>query len=175
MGREESDGRVVPKGRRKAVPTGDAAQGGKATTASEQAGQLELFRETADNPKGIATEQTPGQPGSATPAKPKSRPKASDALPAMTIEEVASEDNLKRAFEQVAANHGAPGPDRQTIEMVARHFDRILPLLHEEVLKGTFSLERSDASGSPSPVEESEALEYRTWSTGSYSRRCIRS
>jgi len=77
-------------------------------------------------------------PHLATPAKPKSRPKASDALPAMTIEEVASEDNLKRAFEQVAANHGAPGPDRQTIEMVARHFDRILPLLHEEVLKGTF-------------------------------------
>jgi len=32
------------------------------------------------------------------------------ALPAMTIEEVAKEENLVRAFEQVASNGGAPGP-----------------------------------------------------------------
>jgi hypothetical protein len=51
-GREESDGRVVPKDRRKLDVTAEEQRGGKATTASEQARQLELFRETADSPEG---------------------------------------------------------------------------------------------------------------------------
>jgi RNA-directed DNA polymerase len=137
-GREESDGRKVPEDRRKAVSTADASRGGKATTASEQAGQLDLFRETADSPEGIATKRRPGLPGSAKPAKPKSRTNTGNALPAMTIEEVAREDNLRVAFERVASNHGAPGPDRQTIEVVAGHFERILPKLHRELLKGSY-------------------------------------
>jgi len=69
---------------------------------------------------------------------PKSRPTASNTLPAMTVEEVAREDNLRRAFERVASNHGAPGPDRQTIEVVAKHLERILPSLRRELLAGSF-------------------------------------
>jgi hypothetical protein len=36
----------------------------------------------------------------------------------MTMEEVASEENLRRAFQTVASNKGAAGPDRQDIDEV---------------------------------------------------------
>jgi hypothetical protein len=74
MGREKSDDRVVPKGRRKAVPTG-ASRGGKAVTASEDAGQLEMFLGTADSPKGAATKVGGGEPPPASTAVPKPRPR----------------------------------------------------------------------------------------------------
>jgi len=50
-GREIKDGCAVPQGRRKAVETVRRARGGKATTASEQVGQLELLFGTAAEPK----------------------------------------------------------------------------------------------------------------------------
>jgi group II intron reverse transcriptase/maturase len=56
----------------------------------------------------------------------------------MTIEEVANEDNLTRAFERVASNQGAPGPDRQTVEVIAQHLHRILPRLRRELLEGSY-------------------------------------
>jgi len=49
---EESDGRVVPQGGRKPVPTVAVARGGKATTASEEEDPLRLRFETAENPQG---------------------------------------------------------------------------------------------------------------------------
>jgi len=83
-GREESDGRVVPEGRRKPVPTVARQRGGKATTASQQAEQLRLFRETADSPRGADGGAEAGQPASAPRAVPKSRTTKGTALPAMT-------------------------------------------------------------------------------------------
>jgi retron-type reverse transcriptase len=56
----------------------------------------------------------------------------------MEMEEVAREENLKRAFEVVAANDGAPGPDRQTIAEVREHLREILPRLASELLAGTY-------------------------------------
>ena len=84
-GREESDGRVVPEGRRKPVPTAAEQRGGKATTASQQAEQLKLFRETADSPQGADGGADAGRPASAPRAVPKSRTTKGTALPAMTI------------------------------------------------------------------------------------------
>ena len=83
-GREESDGRVVPEGRRKPVPTAALQRGGKATTASQQAGQLGLFRETADSPQGADGGADADRFGSATRAVLKSRATNSVALPART-------------------------------------------------------------------------------------------
>jgi len=137
-GREKSDGRTVPEGRRKTVPTEPGARGGKATTASEQAGQLELFRETADSPKGADGGADAGQPAPATHAVPKSRNTMGNAPPAMTMEEVASEGNLRRAFQQVASNKGGPGPDRQSIAEVREHLGELLPMLHRELLSGSY-------------------------------------
>ncbi|WP_437783580.1 reverse transcriptase domain-containing protein [Sorangium sp. So ce1097] len=136
-GREESDGRVLPEDRRKAVPTA-ATRGGKATTASEQAGQLELFRATADSPRGADGGVDTGRPVPAPRAAPKARNTKGPALPAMTMEEVASEDNLMRAFERVAQNDGAPGPDRQSVDEVRAHLDVVLPALRRELLEGSY-------------------------------------
>ena len=69
---------------------------------------------------------------------PKARNTKGLALPAMTMEEVASEDNLMRAFEKVASNDGAPGPDRQSVDEVREHLDVVLPALHRELLEGTY-------------------------------------
>ena len=69
MGRQESDGRVVPEGHRK-VSRADESRQGKATTDRKQAVQLELFTETADRPKSVEGE--------------------SDDLPPMTLKEIAN-------------------------------------------------------------------------------------
>jgi group II intron reverse transcriptase/maturase len=56
----------------------------------------------------------------------------------MTMEEVADEKNLMQAFDQVAANKGAPGPDRQSILEVQGHLHEILPTLRSELLEGSY-------------------------------------
>ena len=56
----------------------------------------------------------------------------------MTMEEVAREENLKVAFERVATNDGAPGPDRQTIDEVRKHLGTILPALSQGLLEGIY-------------------------------------
>jgi hypothetical protein len=137
-GREESDGRVLPEGRRKPVQTAAEQRGGKATTASQQSEQLRLFRETADSPQGADGGADAGRPAPATHAVPKSRTTKGTALPAMTMEEVANEASLMEAFEKVAANDGAPGPDRQSIEAVRGHLPKLLAELSRGLLAGTY-------------------------------------
>src|ERR1700722_12407289 len=101
MGREKSDDRVVPKGRRKAVPTSES-RGGKAVTASQDAGQLEMFLGTADSPKGAVAKVGRGEPLPAPHTVPKPRTRTEMLLRPMTMEEVASASNLALAFSNVA-------------------------------------------------------------------------
>ena len=104
-GRASSD--PTPEGRRKAVPTARRERGGKVTTASQRAGQRDLFLETADSPQGAVPGARTGQPVPRVRyAVPKSRNIPGETLPAMTMEEVASDDNLIRAFAQVAQTAG---------------------------------------------------------------------
>ncbi len=56
----------------------------------------------------------------------------------MTMEEVASEENLIRAFGEVARNRGAPGPDGRSIDEVREHLDELLPVLRRHLLDGTY-------------------------------------
>src|SRR3954468_3439983 len=129
---EESDGRVVPEGVRKGVSTA-AMRGGKAATASETGGQLRLFFETAESPRGASAEHGgPSHPESAW--VPKSKDTNREDPPAMTMEEVASDENLRAAFEGVARNKGAAGPDGQGIEEVREHLEEILVQLRRELL-----------------------------------------
>lgn len=138
-GREESDGRTVPEGRRKAVPTDmKRCRGGRATTASQQARQLELPFGTADSPRGDDGRAATGQPVATRCALPKPKSTTRLNLPAMVMEEVAKDENLKAAFERVASNDGAPGPDRQTIADVREHIGEIVPKLAAELLAGTY-------------------------------------
>jgi RNA-directed DNA polymerase len=161
MGREKSDGRVVPQGRRKAVATGSesmanldgheagngghsqgkpkvCARGGKATTFSQQAEQLGLFFEPADSPQGDVAGADVGQPTPATRAVPMSKDTKGESLPAMTMEDVADRWNLERAFRRVKSNKGAPGPDRQSVAIVEAHLEEILPELSRTLLDETY-------------------------------------
>jgi len=129
--REKSDRRIVPK-------KGGNAPREKAATASEQAGQLGLFSGKVDSPKGAD-----GRAGRdrSLPAKcavhiPENK-KGND-LPTMTMEEVASHENLKEAFRQVASNKGAPGPDGKSIEEVRQRLGEILSLLHKKLLDESY-------------------------------------
>jgi RNA-directed DNA polymerase len=139
MRREESDGRAVPEGRRKAVSTVRRERGGKATTASEQAGQRNLFLETADSPQGGVPGARTGQPAPRVRyAVPKSRHTPGVTLPAMTMEEVVSDENLMRAFAEVARNRGAAGPDGRSIDEVREHLGDLLPVLRRTLLDGSY-------------------------------------
>jgi len=52
------------------------------------------------------------------------------------MEEVA--ERLEEAFWKVAANQGAPGPDRQSIEYVQEHLPELLPGLCKAMLEGSY-------------------------------------
>ncbi|HVT60648.1 MAG TPA: reverse transcriptase domain-containing protein [Thermoanaerobaculia bacterium] len=56
----------------------------------------------------------------------------------MTMEAIADESNLERAFEKVASNRGAPGPDRQSVAQVREHLAKLLPALHTALLDGSY-------------------------------------
>jgi len=138
-GREKSDDRVVPKAPRKNGESAAVEQcGGKAVTANEQAKQLEMFGETADSPQGADGGADEGQPLPVPRAVPKSPNKTRDAVPAMTMEEIANRGNLTSAFRQVASNKGAPGPDRQSVEEVHKHLGDVLSALRSELLDGSY-------------------------------------
>jgi RNA-directed DNA polymerase len=137
-GREKSDGRVVPKGRRKPPPTEPRARGGKASTASQRASQLELFTEAAENSQEVHGGADGSLPLPATCGAPSSGDTQRTGLPAMTMEEVAEHGNLKRAFARVASNDGAPGPDKQSVEKVRTHLDHVLRTLHRQLLDGSY-------------------------------------
>ena len=47
-------------------------------------------------------------------------------------------EQLDAAFEHVASNKGAPGPDRQSIADVRKHLDEILPSLRRALLSGDY-------------------------------------
>jgi group II intron reverse transcriptase/maturase len=69
---------------------------------------------------------------------PKSRNTLGETLPAMTMEAVTNHGNLICAFEEVAQNRGAPGPDGRSIDEVRNHFDELLPVLRRSLLDGTY-------------------------------------
>jgi group II intron reverse transcriptase/maturase len=101
--------------------------------------QLELPFATAENPgaraKGAVGGADRGRPLPAPSAAPKARVKNQTATSA-TMEEVAT--RLRLAFEQVASNKGAPGPDRQSVAEVRQHLDAILPAVASALLQGEY-------------------------------------
>lgn len=135
---QESDDLIVPEDRRKSVQTAVVMRGGKEVTASEVAEQLELWRGTADSPRGIVVGEGAGRPARTPTMMPKPRSTKGTALPAMTIEEIANETNLMCAFLQVASNKGAAGPDGQSIQQVQKQLQRVLPKLRAELLSGSY-------------------------------------
>lgn len=132
-GRQKSDRLIVPR-------KGSNAPGGKGATASKRMRQLELFREPAESPSGDANRAKVGRPIRARRAVPLSRTTDSPTAPAttMTMEEIADQRNLWRAFERVAENKGAPGPDGRSIDQMRDILPRLLPKLHKALLDGSY-------------------------------------
>jgi retron-type reverse transcriptase len=65
--------------------------------------------------------------------KPKSK---EEKVVSATMEEVC--ERLADAFQNVAANRGAPGPDRQSIEQVREHLDETLHRLRADLLASSY-------------------------------------
>jgi RNA-directed DNA polymerase len=136
MGRGKLDRRIVPESLRKKVSTAPE-RGGKAATVSQPAEQLEMLLDIADSPQGDVSALEMDLSKSSARAVPKSRTKQA-ILPSMTLESVASIENLRKAFKQVRSNKGAPGPDRQTVEEVHKNLPTLLPLMSQAVLDGSY-------------------------------------
>lgn len=141
MTRQKSEGRVVPQGRRKAVPIRrfERPGGGKAVSVNERTRQLELSFGTAEVLAG-QTVKVDGVADTsrlvpATHAMPKPKRTKRNATSA-TMEEVTQ--RLGEAFQKVAANRGAPGPDKQSLEEVREHLDEVLLKLTDALLNETY-------------------------------------
>lgn len=140
MAQQKSENRVVPEGRRKPIPTQEVERpgGGKAVPVRGEEQQLMLNFTTAENPRANRrVERREGRDRSRQDVRsaPKVKVKRRRAGPA-TMEEVV--ERLGEAFDKVAANKGAPGPDRQTIEQVRRHLPKVLRELRRSLLEGTY-------------------------------------
>lgn len=139
MAREKSENRIVPKGRGNAVPTRrkKTTTGGKAVPVNQEERQLALFPETAEKPAkaGPDGKAARSRERAAMRAGPKSGHKRGRVDPA-TIESVS--ERLLEAFENVARNRGAPGPDGQTIEELREHIGDLLPELRLALLEDRY-------------------------------------
>lgn len=141
MTRQKSEDRMVPKGRRKSVPTrGDERPGGgKAIPVNEQTWQLELPLGTAEygglkgKPPVGAAARDRSRAGAYAGPKPRSKNGKSASA---TMEEVT--ERLSEAFRAVASNQGAPGPDRQTIEQAQACWEELEAELTASLLEGTY-------------------------------------
>lgn len=136
MTRQKTDDLVVPEGDRKAVQT-RASGGGKGVTDREEMRQPGLPFATAEAPRkrGAGAKNLADRSA----RKPAPRPKASGKdgkVASATMEEVV--ERLHQAFEKVASNKGAPGPDRKTIDVVRKHLDEVVRVAGSALLGGTF-------------------------------------
>jgi len=138
--RQKSENPVVPDpgGNSRGTRVFRHHGGGKEVPVKEVGQQLTLFFATAENPR-----TSPGTEGARngdrSPSRARKEPKAKvipkEAVPAR-MEEVV--ERLEMAFEKVAANKGAPGPDRQTVAQVRLHLPAVLEALRLSLLEGSY-------------------------------------
>lgn len=114
-------------------------RGGKAAPVKQRTHQLRLTFETADVPRAQARRGRGGSDGGVPSPGPRAVPKSKGsegkAASAM-MGQVCRQ--LRSAFQQVAANRGAPGPDRQSIEQVREHLPAVLSELEVALTTGTY-------------------------------------
>ena len=140
MTQQKSEDCIVPEGRRKSAPTRGIERpgGGMAVPVKGEGRQLMLPFATAENPRqnrGTESLPIPDLSDVGVHKVPKAKDKLRRAGPAR-MEEVV--ERLKEAFARVAANKGAPGPDRQTIGEVRKHLPEVLAKLRRSLLKGSY-------------------------------------
>jgi len=139
MTRQKSEGRTVVQGRGNTVVTHrvESGAGARAVPVNQEASQLELRLETAEEFARADTDGQAARPGgrAARQAAPRSRSKPSEGEPA-TIRAVT--ERLEQAFVHVARNQGAPGPDGQSIRQVREHLPEVISKLKAALLDGSY-------------------------------------
>jgi len=141
MAQQKSERREVPQAQRKVGVTGrnEVRRGGKGAPVEEATRQLGLLFGTAEFPKAKAGRAVDvaetGRPVPAALAAPK--PKGKEKTTSSTLMDAVCR-NLREAFQHVASNRGAPGPDGQSIEDVREHLDEIVAVLTDTLSEGTF-------------------------------------
>lgn len=141
MARQSNEDPGVAQGLRKLAVTQEIERpgGAKGVPVNQRARQLSLCFGTAENPepkgKGAIGGAEITQSTSATYVVPKPKHKKEKVVSA-TMEEVTR--RLRGAFQKVASNRGAPGPDGQSIAMVRERLDELLPELSAALVRGTY-------------------------------------
>ena len=141
MAQQNNEDPAVSQSLRKlALTRTDEPDGGdKGVPVNQQMGQLEMFSGAAENLEARAERAVGGagrpRSGPATHAVPKPEDKKEKA-PSATMEEVTS--HLREAFQKVASNRGAPGPDGRSIDEVREHLEELLPTLTTSLLGGRY-------------------------------------
>lgn len=139
--RQKSDRRIVAQGNRKIIPISrlKSERGAKSTTVIKETKQIQLPFGTAENrgkmPRsdgGADVHQRTSEPF----AVPKPKGKEEVGWSA-TMEKITM--CLDTAFSKIASNRGAAGPDRQSIDEVRQHINKILPNLAQSLLEGTYT------------------------------------
>lgn len=115
----------------------ESGAGAKASPVNEEARQLSLLLETAEASAQAGPDVGPARRRrrAGTNAAPKSRGKRKPVEPA-TIEAVT--EGLEEAFQRVARNQGAPGPDGTTIAQVRAHLGMVVSQVRAALLEGSY-------------------------------------
>jgi group II intron reverse transcriptase/maturase len=117
----------------------ERGEGERAVPVNEQTRQLGLRFGTAEetvSKDAVADDEAElprRKPATLAAPKPKRKDKK---ITSATMEEVC--EGLEEAFQKVASNKGAPGPDRQSIEEVREHLIELLPQLRTSLLEGSY-------------------------------------
>ena len=139
MTQQKSEDRIVPKapGNRGQTRNTRMSGGGKAVPVKEEGRQQKLNFATAENARQRGAEGRRDMARSTSQLQKvrKAKGKQKRVGPAR-IEEVI--ERLEEAFEKVAANRGAPGPDRQSIEYVREHIQELISELRVSLLDGSY-------------------------------------
>jgi hypothetical protein len=134
------------------------------------ADQLELIFETADSPQGDAATELADLSVNEASSLPKSESETKPNAPTVSMEAVADRLNLMRAFDRVASNRGAPGPDGRTVDEVRKNLPAVLDALQRDLLAGTYLPGRIRRVWIPNAVEGSAGLASRMSRTVSCNR-----
>lgn len=139
MTQQKSEDRTVPEaaGNRSKTWNARTSEGGKAVPVKRKERQLNLQFAAAENERRREAEGRRGKDRTLSQGYEarKAKGKIKRVGPAR-MEEVI--ERLEEAFEKVAANKGAPGPDRQSIEYVRKHIHKLMPELRAALQEGSY-------------------------------------
>jgi len=72
-------------------------------------------------------------------------------VPENLMEQIVAEDNMERAWKNVRANRGAPGPDGITLKTFPEYFRPLWPAIRQSLLEGTYQPDAARRKAIPKP------------------------